>query len=279
MIKAPSQEPQYICPICRYKLLKQNKSFICENNHCFDIAKEGYVNLLPVQQKKSKSPGDNKIMIQSRREFLNKHYYDALIAPCAELIDKYIFERFNNCCLLDIGCGDGFFTHNIHSALKQPAFCYGMDISKEAVKTSAKSYKDISWFVASHNDIPLADNSVDIILKINSPINYEKAFKKLSSNGIVISITPGESHLNGLKSFIYEHPENHEKEACPKSYTALDNHEITEKMQLNNETDIKNVFIMTPFYWNASQKNKDKINDLHFLESDIAFDINVWGKQ
>ena len=274
-----THEPAYICPICKSALQQKNKTFVCESHHCFDIAKQGYVNLLPVQNKKSTNPGDNKIMIQSRKAFLNKRFYDLLITPCATLIDRFIAERFDNCCLLDIGCGDGFFTRQIVAQLKQTAFCYGMDISKEAVKASAKSDHSIAWFVASSNDIPLQDNSVDIVLKINAPLNYQKSLSKLSSNGIVISITPGESHLNGLKSIIYEHAQKHDKESCPDAYTNLTSLQLVQKMQLSNETDIKNLFMMTPFYWNASQKNKDKIDELHELRSDIAFDINVWGKQ
>jgi len=279
MIPSPTYQPHYVCPICRNKLDRNEQSFICENRHCFDISREDYVNLLPVQQKKSKNPGDNKIMIQSRQDFLNNHFYDILISPCAEIINRFISTRFEHCCLVDVGCGDGFFTSKIYSQLTQPAYCYGMDISKEAVKVSAKNDKSINWFVASFNDIPLPDKSIDIILKINAPISYEKSLNKLSDNGIIISVTPGKSHLSGLKSIIYEDPQTHEKESCPASYSALDSKELNARMKLNNETDIKNLFMMTPFYWNASQKAKDKINNLHNLESDIAFDINIWGKQ
>ena len=274
-----STNPQFVCPICRSKLEKIEKSFTCKNRHCFDIAKEGYVNLLPVQQKKSKQPGDNKIMIQSRRDFLNNHFYDMLIEPCARIINKLIDERFEKCSLLDIGCGDGYFTSKIVENLEKPIACYGMDISKDAVKYSAKTSKDIAWFVSSNNDLPLADNSIDIILKINSPINYEKSQYKLSENGIIVSVTPGEAHLNGLKKVIYDDPQAHEKESCPENYSALLSESVTGTMLLTNEIDIKNVFMMTPFFWNASQSSKEKINDLHSLASDTAFNINVWEKQ
>lgn len=271
--------PQYICPICHSLLLQEKKTFVCINNHCFDIAKEGYVNLLPVQQKKSKQPGDNKIMIQCRQDFLNQHYYDVLIEPCAKIIDKLITKRFDSCVLLDIGCGDGFFTRKIFQQLKQSTVCYGMDISKEAIKASAKKEKSIAWAVASYNNIPLQDNSIDIILKINAPLNYQKTRDKLSEDGVVISITPGEKHLNGLKSIIYEQAQLHEKEVCPGTYNELHSETVAHEITIDNETDIKNLFMMTPFFWNASQNSKNKIDDLRQLSSDIAFDIHVWGKQ
>ncbi len=272
-------EPQYTCPICHQDLNQQAKTFVCENRHCFDVAKEGYVNLLPVQQKKSKNPGDNKIMVQSRKDFLNKHFYDQLILPCAEIIDALILERFpHQCCLLDMGCGEGYFTRQIYRRLTQFASCYGMDISKDAIRFSAKSDKSIAWSVASYNNIPLRNNSVDILLKINAPLNYQKCFDKLSDKGIVISITPGKSHLDGLKSIIYEEAQTHQAELCPDKYSHLKSKQLAQKMQLDNETDIKNLFMMTPFFWNASQKSKSKIDSLHHLSTNIAFDINVWGK-
>ncbi|HFE38546.1 MAG TPA: methyltransferase domain-containing protein, partial [Gammaproteobacteria bacterium] len=186
----------FICPVCQAALTRVDKTFVCENRHCFDIAKEGYVNLLPVQKKKSISPGDNNVMIKSRKDFLDKHYYDMLIAPCANIINQLIAERFEHCMLLDVGCGNGFFTRHIYNQLAHDVCCYGMDISKTAVRSSAKSERLIHWFVASSNDIPLQNNCIDIMLKINAPLNYQKSREKLSDNGLVISVTPGESHLN-----------------------------------------------------------------------------------
>ena len=70
---------QYRCPLCQQALLLNEKSYRCENNHSFDQAKQGYVNLLPVQFKHSKEPGDNKAMVQARRAFLDKGYYQPLL--------------------------------------------------------------------------------------------------------------------------------------------------------------------------------------------------------
>jgi 23S rRNA (guanine745-N1)-methyltransferase len=78
--------PTLICPLCRTPLTLENKSQRCANGHSFDIAKEGYVNLLLVQQKKSKEPGDNPEMVKARREFLQAGYYQPLCNAASQLI-------------------------------------------------------------------------------------------------------------------------------------------------------------------------------------------------
>ena len=80
---------QYRCPLCQQALLLDEKSYRCANNHSFDQAKQGYVNLLPVQFKHSKEPGDNKAMVQARRAFLDKGYYQPLLDSMLALYQKY----------------------------------------------------------------------------------------------------------------------------------------------------------------------------------------------
>ena len=61
----------YLCPLCHAPLDPEGKSFVCPQGHQFDKAKEGYVNLLPVQHKRPKDPGDSSEMMQARRTFLD----------------------------------------------------------------------------------------------------------------------------------------------------------------------------------------------------------------
>ena len=92
---------QYQCPLCNHALLKHNSSLRCDNNHTFDFAKEGYVNLLPVQHKNSKQPGDSLEMVQARRAFLEQGFYAFLQRALSNIIS----ERKPN-VLIDLGCGE-----------------------------------------------------------------------------------------------------------------------------------------------------------------------------
>lgn len=127
------------CPNCRGKLSCIETRFLCPNNHCFDIAREGYVNLLLPNQKKSKNPGDDKVMINARQEYLNNGYYQCLRDKICEIINRSSAE-----VILDAGCGTGYYTNTIDSNKHQ--IC-GVDISKYAIKTAAKNNKNNLYIV------------------------------------------------------------------------------------------------------------------------------------
>ncbi|MCI2284110.1 hypothetical protein L3081_12860 [Colwellia sp. MSW7] len=74
-----SELENYLCPLCQQALILNDNTYRCINNHSFDRAKQGYVNLLPVQFKHSKAPGDNKDMVNARRAFLDKGFYQPLV--------------------------------------------------------------------------------------------------------------------------------------------------------------------------------------------------------
>jgi 23S rRNA (guanine745-N1)-methyltransferase len=104
--------PIYKCPLCSESLTLEQRSYLCENKHCFDIAKEGYVNLLPVQSKKSKSPGDSKPMLAGRQQFLRQGYYDFLVRDIANLICQH-GAAGGRADLLDMGCGEGYYSEQL----------------------------------------------------------------------------------------------------------------------------------------------------------------------
>ena len=83
----------YQCPLCQQVLVFNEQSYRCTNNHSFDQAKEGYVNLLPVQHKHSKDPGDNKAMVNARRAFLDLGFYQPLVKAITELQIKFSVEN------------------------------------------------------------------------------------------------------------------------------------------------------------------------------------------
>ncbi len=266
------QQNQLICPICKSALGRSANSLICEKNHCFDYAKEGYINLLPPQHKKTKEPGDNKEMIRCRQDFLQKDYYAFLLPELSDTISEFSQQPLT---FLDSGCGEGYFTNKLQMQHENIAF-YGMDISKEAIRLAAKRNKNIRWLVASSNNIPIMDNSLDVVLKINAPLNFEKLQSKITENGIVISVSPGKSHLAKLRETMYLKPQTHKQEATPESYTLLHQSEIEAHISISSKQDINNLFKMTPYYWNASQTAKEKVNELTQLDTTASFNINVY---
>ena len=93
---------QLICPLDKQPLQLNERTWCCENGHSYDVAKQGYVNLLPVQNKRSKDPGDSKAMVQARRKYLEEGHY----LPLARALADIVLEQGDQ-TLLDAGCGEG----------------------------------------------------------------------------------------------------------------------------------------------------------------------------
>jgi len=237
----------YRCPICSLFLELQSKTYRCENNHCFDEAKEGYVNLLPVQHKHSKFPGDNADMVNARRAFLDKGFYQPLIDKLLALYAQYANAELP---IFDAGCGEGFYTHQYKSNANQ---VYGIDISKSAVKIAAKRYQDCSFSVGTLSQLPFDDNNIGWINSIYAPILENEFTRVLQNKGYLITVTPAENHLMELKSLIYIDAKEHDTSKDPiDNLTLVSEETLNYKMDFTESADIINLLSMTPFAFKAS---------------------------
>ena len=138
------------------QLHQSGKTYTCQNQHSFDLAKEGYLNLLPVQHKHSKEPGDSKQMMIARREFLEAGFYEPMAKAVAMMIDanKTIGQGMR---LLDLGCGEGYYSRKIALYCKhsEQLALHGIDIAKFGVAAAAKKQPKARFIVASSNRLPV----------------------------------------------------------------------------------------------------------------------------
>jgi len=200
----------YKCPVCDKQLVQRDNSYRCSGKHTYDIAKEGYVNLLLANQMKSKEPGDSKEMMVARSNFLNKGYFEKLVDNISiTLLSNFDIAQQNDYVVFDAGCGEGYYTDRIYKDIAKETEIprvWGMDISKEAVKSAAKRNKNIGFCVGSIFHLPILDNSVDCIVNVFAPFKEEEFQRVLKENGIIIKVTPGAQHLMGLKNALYDNP-------------------------------------------------------------------------
>lgn len=239
--------PIWCCPLCHSDFSIEEKSWRCTNNHCFDIAKQGYVNLLPVHQKNSLSPGDNKEMLDNRRRFLNQGFYQPLAEALAESLnndDSSVAEA----TVLDIGCGEGYFSHRIkqaHLGFK----IYGIDISKQAIQMAAKAYKECEFSAASSANLPIKSHCLDFIIRNFAPSKETELHRVLKPNGTVITITPGEHHLHQLRHRIYDKVGPYQAAPEFTQFTLAKRHEVQFEMHFENKEQFLSLCKMTPFFW------------------------------
>lgn len=238
-----TEKIQLICPICGNALTRQDKTYVCRKKHCFDIARQGYVNLLPVQQKHSLSPGDTKNMLEARRNFLDKGYYLPLCNAVCDSIRRYC--PLPSPVLLDIGSGEGYYTAALEERCH--AVCMGTDIAKDAARMACARSRSILWTVATAAHLPVAEESVDVITAIFSLFIGEEYARVLKKGGIIVEVTAGADHLIELKKLIYEELfEQHKQPAPPGSHFELLEQRNERFSFTVNPEELQQLLLMTP---------------------------------
>ena len=245
----------YICPLCQQSLTQQHNSFVCASNHSFDLAKEGYLHLLPVQQKNSKVQGDSPLMMQSRRDFLNAGYYQ----PLSDAVNQYFAAVLpGKPVVLDLGCGEGYYSNRLMQALADKELTlYGLDIAKTAIKKAAKSYPAIQFCVASAWHLPFASQSFDAALKLCAPCEPEELARVLKTDGLLLTVTPAPEHLLEIKQQVYSSVRLHSEqiEVIP-GFIHQQRQEL--KLQLTDlpADMVLNLLEMTPLAWKFKPEQK-----------------------
>lgn len=266
----------YTCPLCSLPLNLEARTYVCGHNHRFDLAKEGYINLMPAHHKHSKNPGDSKEMMQSRRQFLESGHYQSLQQALANKVAECVNHHDQTTAILDIGCGEGYYTNAIAKAVSTQTQVYGLDISKVAIRYASKRYPSCQFSVASSYKLPFADNSLDAIIKIYAPSKQEELLRCLKPSGILITVTPGQRHLFQLRERIYTQVRLHEE--APESFEGLTFVETTKlnyPMQLQQGIAF-DLLQMTPFAWKASDELRAELVSAEVFECEADFNINLY---
>lgn len=269
----------FTCPVCGAGLEQRGKSLCCSSNHNFDIAKEGYVNL-HIPGKSGGNHGDDKLMVRSRRDFLNKDYY----RPLLEKIKEAVVTRSKNTdVILDAGCGECWYTSHIAQALRQAgilAAVLGVDISKNALAIGAKRDAALELAVASVFRLPVADGACQVLLTVFAPYCHEEFLRVLSPGGYLVMAVPLEAHLWQLKQAVYDAPyRNRVKDWALDGYVLEQVQEIREVIHLPTQEDIWNLFTMTPYYYKTGVEDQDKLRRLQVLDTQIEFAVAVYRKE
>lgn len=238
-----------ICPICRSKLQCGTKCWTCENDHSFDVARQGYVNLLPVQQKHSIAPGDSREMVLARREFLDTGCYLPIAQTLRELVEQYAPGAE---CVLDAGCGEGYYL----SHLSHIADRWGIDISKEAVRYAAGRDKSVHWLTASAAHLPFSEESFDCVLSMFAFTAEQEFARVLKKDGIFVQVLAGRHHLSALKKIIYPEIFEKEKNLQPllDGFTLLQSCPLEFEFKLTDAKTVHDLLYMTPHVHRISRE-------------------------
>jgi len=262
------------CPNCRSPLTPCEGSYCCTQGHAFDIAKEGYVNLLLPNKKKTLNPGDNKRMLRAREDFLSTGTFQFLIDEMDAQLQRMI-PHPEGVHVLDIGSGSGYYLRHILSEVACQKI--GLDISKNGMAMAAKRDKKSTYLVASAYDLPIAADSIDLVLNIFSPIDLDELSRVLKSGGFYLKVIPGSNHMREVAELIYEKFIPHQSEIEFKlselqEFSSLEIVDLEKKVTLNRE-ELTSLISMTPYLYKFSD---EQMKCLTGLRTTLSFQILIY---
>lgn len=253
------------CPICAsYIHLKDGSQLVCEQNHSFDLSKQGYVNLAP-QAHMTKY---NRSLFEARKTIMTSGFFQPVLDYLTVLIDEHI-KPIQAPKMIDAGSGEGSHLAYLIAKLETEVAGVGIDLAKEGVLAAAKDYPGNSWIVADLANCPFQDESFDVLLNILSPANYKEFTRVLKVDGLFIKIVPENDYLKQLRAIFYEDKER-EKEGNPVESVAAHFKDVQmERITYDFPLDpvlLESLIHMTPLTWGA---RAEKIE--HALTAEIPF--------
>ena len=262
---------ELLCSLCGEPLEKDGKTYVCPNRHSFDIARQGYVNLLAVQQKRSLHPGDTREQVLSRREFLEGGFY----APIRDALCELAAEESGP--ILDVGCGEGYYStylaEHLHAELT------GLDISKEAVRCAAAKYKNALWLCASAAHLPVQSASVGILTSLFALTVPEEFHRVLKPGGAFIQVLAAEDHLLNLKNIIYPTLTHKEKNTVPEVPGFQLEKSVPVQFTFTAEgQQVQNLLSMTPHVYRISKEGAEALKNTPKLTDTASCVMNLYRR-
>jgi 23S rRNA (guanine745-N1)-methyltransferase len=247
--------PEWLCPVCGggLALASEAQRWNCGRGHHFDVAREGYVNLLTATQRRRRQPGDTPAMVRARTRFLETGAYDPITAAITEVASA-------NCpvSVLDLGCGGGRHTRQLDAPL-----VLGIDAAKSAIVAAARSHPRGWYAVASAEHIPLAAAGVETVLSVFGPLVPEEVERIVVPGGHVVAVHPGREHLAQLRALVYGETRPYLVKpplAHARTFVAKDRRRVQFPCHLQGPDQLLDLFGMTPYSRYASAGVRERIS-------------------
>lgn len=263
-----------LCPICGAALTRERPQWCCPRGHGFDVARQGYVNLLPVTQRHSLHPGDTKEQVAARRSFLERGYYAPIAQAVCQAARDYAPE---GAAILDVGCGEGYYGSQAARALS--GSLWGLDISKDAVRLAAGRYKAHAWVCATAAHLPFEAGSFQLLMSLFALTLPEEFARVLAPGGIFLQVLAAEDHLLGLKEIIYPELLHREKDSVPElpGFRLLESRSVAFDFTVEGE-QIQNLLSMTPHFWRITREGAARLATVDRLSDRASVRVNIYSR-
>jgi 23S rRNA (guanine745-N1)-methyltransferase len=180
------------CPHCGAALAPQGGAVRCAAGHSFDIARQGYLSLLPGDAELGSA--DTAEMVAARERFLEAGHFDPLADAVAAAAERALHRRPDG-CILDLGAGTGWLLSRVLEAAPGRAGL-ALDLSKHALRRAARAHERIGAVAAdAWRPLPVRNRAVALALSVFAPRNGAEIARVLRPGGALIVVVPTGRHL------------------------------------------------------------------------------------
>jgi 23S rRNA (guanine745-N1)-methyltransferase len=180
------------CPHCAAELTLDGRTVRCATGHSFDVARQGYVSLLPGSARARS--GDTAAMVSAREELLGAGHFDPLAAALVEQAAQVEGAG----CLLDLGAGTGWQLARVLDSMPGRRGV-ALDISPPALRRAARAHPRIGAVGCDiWGELPVRSGTAALILNVFAPRNGEEIARVMAGDGLVVVVTPTRRHLEEL---------------------------------------------------------------------------------
>jgi len=267
---------QLACPLDGAVLRDAGGHWRCEHGHSYDVARQGYVNLLPVHKKRSRDPGDSKDMVAARQRFLAAGYYTPVATAISKAMLSGLTDQQTVRCL-DAGCGEGYYLRQLAAVADRPGrlALMGLDISKWAVQSAARQDHNMRWVVGSNANLPVQSGSLDRVLCMFGFPVYSEFARVLSHDGSLIQLDPGPAHLRELREIIYPSlkPARDNRDDLPAGFERVSSDSINYVAHIQDAGLVQDLLTMTPHLYRANAEGRKRAAALTSLS--VTIDVEL----
>jgi 23S rRNA (guanine745-N1)-methyltransferase len=192
------------CPTCAGRDLPDSPvrleatSLCCDHGHAYDVARQGYVNLMGRAVPRN---ADGPDMVAARERFLGCGAYDGVADVLA---DAAVRSAVDDPTVLDVGAGPGWYLDRVLAGLSadgRGGRGIALDVSPAAVRRAARSRWPVGGVVGdAWARLPVRSACFDVVLSVFAPRQPAELARVLAPGGTALVVSPLPEHLAALRS-------------------------------------------------------------------------------
>lgn len=263
---------------CGLPLQRDATAYFCPRGHTYDVARNGYVNLLQPQDRRSSSAGDSKAAVDARLRLLTsgvgRSILEGFVQRAAAL------DLGDHPVVVELGSGSGDALAGLADA--RPITGVGIDLSTAAIRHAARRFPALTWVVANADRrLPILDQRADLVLSLHARRHPNECARVLGPTGFLLVAVPSRDDLIELRGRVQGQEVERDRAGSllrehEPLFTLVERFSIRERPLLDRTSLVD---LLHGTYRGARTSASDRVNALTTLTVTLASDVFLFTRR